>query len=270
MALSVRTLSGPGDAASFLSRRFIRIAPLLYLVTLVYLIQATAYGRTFEAGQLANGLTILPAFETAAQFDYALVPAWTLGFELAFYLLVALVVAVRMPWRLAGLIALLVSLPALPLVLPPALSPYSSPLMLEFAFGVAAYGLWSRNLISARWAVLAALAGMAMLVLPFAEMRAVRWGVPCGLLFTAALAWRPGAGPLAGVALWLGTISYSMYLSHVVVFDALAPLLRPHMDLGVMALTLAGAGLLAAWWLHDRVEAPLMRMGFKRKAALAG
>lgn len=267
MALSIQNMSGPTEAASFLSRRLFRIAPLLYVVTVIHLLLASAQGRMFDQAQVVNGFTILPAFETSARYDYALIPAWTLGFELAFYFLVALAVALPLRWRLSFLIGLLLVLPLAALPFPPALSPYNSFMMWEFALGVGAFGLWSRGVITTRRAALIAILALAMLVVPLHEARILKWGLPCGLLFTALLAWRPGRGYLTKVALWLGTISYSMYLCHVVVFDALAPLLVPLVGILLSAVILGGISIAVSWWLYSRVERPILHARFYSRAA---
>lgn len=266
MVHSVRRLSGPRDAAGFLGRRIWRIAPLLYIATLVHLLFGAAYGRQIDAAQVINVLTILPVMETPAGASHALVTAWTLGFELAFYLAVGLVVAAGINWRVTALAGILLTLVAVGQLPAPALRPYAAPLMIEFAFGMIGYALWSRGLVTGRLAAFLALAGGLLLVLPMSELRVLKWGVPCGLLFVAALAWKPGDGSLTRAGIWLGAISYSLYLCHVVVFDALGPLFSLFMPLPLLGITLGIAGLVVSWRVHDRVEVPLLRWKWRNRA----
>jgi len=99
------------------------------------------------------------------------------------------------------------------------------PLMSDFAIGVGLYELWTR----------------------FPAMA------------SRSLEWSPSSR--AGKAgLWLGAISYSLYLSHVVTFDALAPLLALVIPPFAMIPFLAVAGITIAWLFYEAVEAPLMRM----------
>lgn len=282
MSYSVRDLRGPDEAAIFLSRRLWRIAPLLYFVTIVQLLLILADRDPLGMPQLVNGFTILPVLEGSSPFDtYAVVPAWTLGYELAFYLLVALIVAIRTRWRLTILAGMVLTLPLLPLSWPSALSPFGNYLMFEFAFGVAAYGLWSRNLITPRLALAAGLAGLLLLALPLAgggiglsqnpigAPRVLLWGIPSGLLLVALLRWKPGTGGLTRLGSWLGAVSYSMYLIHTVAFDAIAPVFVSKFPLPIAMIGMAVVGIVATWWVHRVVESPLLAMRFYRRPTRA-
>jgi peptidoglycan/LPS O-acetylase OafA/YrhL len=220
----VRNLSGPHDAADFMARRIWRIVPLLYIVTAACVLGLLIRGQFIEPGRVLNGLTVIPLFPTIARYQFALIPAWSLAFEMSFYLMVTAAVALRLN-RIAMIL----------IVLPFTLR---FPLMAEFALGVFLYEVWT-------------------LFPTFAK---------------ASLEWSPSS-PLGKALLWLGTISYSLYLTHVVTFDALAPLLWPLGRTG-MALVMAPLAILVAALTYQCVEAPLQRMKPKRqlrgKAATGG
>lgn len=133
MAHSVRGLNGPGDAAGFMVRRYWRIAPLLYSLTLAGVALAVSQRIGADPARIVNSVTVLPLMQSPFKYQYVLPQAWTLGFEMAFYLMVAAVVALRVPRRLTVL-AIACCFAAVVNIR-----------MVEFAVGVGAYGLWTRG-----------------------------------------------------------------------------------------------------------------------------
>jgi len=251
MAHAMQNLAGKHDAAIFLARRIWRVAPLLYCLTVVHLIFQSLLGGRFDAAQIINCFTILPFMDTAQQYKYALIPVWTLGYELAFYIVMGTIVA----W---GLSAQWAFVPLLLMTLLPGDGPTGSPLMLEFLFGIAAFLLWSRGLAGgSRWWLIAA---SFTLALPIDDARAFAWGIPAALIIMSALGWQSSSGPVARAGSWLGTISYSLYLSHVVTFDAVAPAVAAVSPLALWGL-LPILGLVVAWLVFEAIEAPLWNYG---------
>lgn len=257
MAWSVRNLAGLEGASVFLARRIWRIAPLLYVMSTAWIAMAFLYSYHVDLARIVNCFTILPLMTSPAHYQYALIPAWTLGFEMTFYLIVAAVVASGAKHRPPILIAAACLLPLVAM----------GSLMIEFAFGVAAYWVWSKGLLRPIHAVPLLALAVAVFILAWGQAEVIAWGVPCALVFTAALLWEKPAAPL----LWLGNISYSLYLSHVLTFDALSPILWP-LGLPVMVAIMAPAGILVAWLVYEAIEAPLQRMKphERGKAAVGG
>lgn len=245
MAYSVRNFAGVGGASIFLARRIWRIAPLLYVVSTAYVLMAWAYGYALDAARIANCFTILPLSASPAHYQYALVPAWTLGFEMAFYLLVAAVLASGTRHRFPVLIGAVCLLPFVAM----------GSLMIEFGFGVAAYWIWSKDLLRPRHAAPLLTVAVVLFILAWGRAEVIAWGIPCALAFAAALSWQKPPEAL----LRLGNISYSLYLSHVLTFDALVPLLLP-VGLWVMVAVMAPVGIVIAWLVYEAIEAPLQRM----------
>jgi exopolysaccharide production protein ExoZ len=262
MAHSVRDLHGPLPAALFLVRRLRRVAPLLYVLTPVFLAVALVRGQSFDPARIINCFTILPVMPSPHQYQYALIPAWTLGYELAFYLIVAGVVALGIRWRLTTIAIVICAFP----FLVPA-GPFADTLMIEFAFGVGAYALWRRTAISPSAAVLALGAATLLFALPLGDSRFLAFGLPSALLFVAFLSWNP-SGILRKAGAWLGSISYSMYLSHTISFMLLAPAAALLPFAGAV-LMLGGGGVLMSWLIFEAAEAPLQRFRFRIGAAPA-
>jgi peptidoglycan/LPS O-acetylase OafA/YrhL len=246
----VRELSGPRDALIFIGRRIWRIAPLLYALTAAYVGVELLYGYSRDPAAILNCFTILPLFHSTSHYQYELIPAWTLGFEMTFYLIVAAVVAAGVTKRLPVLIVAVLLLPLLAL----------DAMMIEFAFGVAAYWVWSLGLVQRRHVAPLLIVAVVIFVAAWGTPRQIGWGIPAALAFSAALMWQPKTKWL----LWLGDISYSLYLSHVVTFDALAPLLSPFGALAMIA-PLAVSGLVIAWLVYEAVERPLLHMAIYRR-----
>jgi exopolysaccharide production protein ExoZ len=255
MAYSARNLTGSVDAYNFLIKRYWRIAPLLYVLTIFHVFFGTILGAHFDLARIINSFTILPVMQSKSEFQYALVPAWTLGYEMAFYSLIALTVAFKRS-------AVWATIPIIFLVLLKLNEPFGSLMMIEFIYGLVAYSLWSRGLLGGPIALLSLSA--FLLLFPPSDQRFIEWGVPAALMILAALSWKPGDGRILKSCRWLGTISYSLYLSHVVTFDALAPLVAPS---GAVAMTiiLSAAGMLIAWLVYNAIEAPFQRMGALKK-----
>ena len=265
MAHSTRSLTTAREATQFLVRRLWRIAPLLYVVASAHILWSFAFGRPPGLGAILNCFAILPVAEAAEGSAYALIPAWTLGFELAFYLLVAVAVTALDRWRLPVLILALLLLPQLPVPWPAAFAPYGDALMMEFAFGVGLWILWNRNLISRRFSIAAGLlaicaAAFTVPDMPEPDSRAFAWGIPAALAFAAMLALVPTNKGVGRALIWLGSASYSLYLCHVVVVDAAAPVLVPWLPLPIVGPLLGLLGLSATWWLHSRFELPLLSL----------
>lgn len=265
MMLSVRELGGAADARRFVLRRLWRVAPLLYALTAAIILFRLIYREPVELAQAANCLTIVSLLPTIAPDRCVLYPAWTLAFELTFYLAVAAVVAFNPRHRAAAVIAIVAALALVPSSWWGA-ARYGNGLMIEFAFGVIAFELWRRGHVSRRVSLASCAAAVLLLIFPVGDARVLAWGLPMGLAFIAALRWEVGGDRVSRALLWLGTISYSLYLGHLVVFDALTPLLRPFVpEVGLAAILLVAAVAICGL-IYKAIEEPLLRSPLYRHA----
>lgn len=243
MVYTTRHLTGkPRDAADFLLRRFARIWPLYALATVAWL---TVDHRGF--GWLSNwppfkalllSLSFQPVdLEKPLYFSASLPLGWTLNFEMYFYLVFGLcLLAGRLRWlALAGWILLtVVLLPAFKRDLtldvltnfrfPIAyLNLMTNPIILEFLAGVAIGWLYLQDWFVLRSpAVARHLAFLALCLAVWAGWSGVvdfhgptKWGAVAALMVLAlALAGKTVELVPPGVLVWLGTISFSLYLTH--------------------------------------------------------
>jgi exopolysaccharide production protein ExoZ len=194
---------------------------------------------------------------------------WTLNLEILFYGVFAATMLLP-PWRQVGVIAaLFCAAIALRVVMQPDASSvlffYTSPVLLEFVAGMVVALLaghlrrlppWTGVVLIATAIAAALVAGLAM-QLP----RTMALGGPATLLVMGAVVIDR---KLSARAAWplplLGDASYSLYLTHLMVLSAMAPLaltLPPWAG----AIALFAACLAIAVVAYLAVERPILRMG---------
>jgi exopolysaccharide production protein ExoZ len=289
------------DASQFMTRRLIRIVPIYWTSTLVLYLLVVALPRLFHTASsdpvlLVRSLAFLP---TASGLHAGVgIPhptlsgGWTLNYEMYFYALFALALAWSRPWAtllaVALLLAVLAAVQLTPLRESPVAYFYGHPIVLEFAYGIAAFHVVRR--VEARRRRVAA---------PRGEQIALVAGAVLGLgalafnheLFGVAPHWLISGIPAFVVVVcavllervhrvaitnrWVilaGDASYVMYLIHAyVVFGVLRLVLGDHrlaelpgqlMTLGLMAVSTAAAIAIYRWY-----EQPILRLLKRRLLA---
>ncbi|MCC2973882.1 acyltransferase [Massilia sp. IC2-476] len=243
MVYTTRHMAGtPADAVDFLVRRFARIWPLYALITVVWLtVNNLGPGWLRNPSQikaLMLSLSFQPVnLEKAPFFDPALPLGWTLNFEMYFYLVFGLCLLLGR-WRLLMLAGWIV----LTVILLPAvkrdlsfdiltnfhfslgyLNLMTNPIILEFLAGVGIGWLFLqewfrlRSQTVARHVVFLALcaAVWALWGGPANFHGPKQWGAVAALMVLAlALASKTVTLVPPAVLVWLGTISFSLYLTH--------------------------------------------------------
>jgi exopolysaccharide production protein ExoZ len=269
----------PMGPVTFLAARWRRIAPLYWSATLAVFAIAVLAPRLLQNTQgdlphLIASLLFLPLQRADGAMRPVVFVGWTLNFEMAFYVLFAGGLMLRR--RRLGVLATFAVLAAAVAwgqwARPqnPMLAFYTTPMVLEFGFGML-LGLAWPYLPRRRWPALAlgaaAVAAFALILAapglwPGGE-RMVVFGLPAVVIVAAALTLER-----SGLALrweWtrqLGNASYAIYLSHFFVTQAavlVAGKLQLHgplaaLFMGIVALAGAGAAGLA---LHYALERPL-------------
>jgi exopolysaccharide production protein ExoZ len=235
---------GGRDAIRFLAKRTARIWPV-YVVTTIVFVAATGTllaWFTTEAGLVGMGkaLVFYPINPTAPPF-FDSTPnevGWTLNYEMWFYVLFAasLLFGKRRWWALAALFG--VFLVAIPFVLgskPPSLHAYTnygmscgllnlaaSPLVWEFLAGVGIGLLYRSEIrIRSRW-LLATLAMSSVALVLLQQLSRVwsrhgltGWGPALILMALLLVLWnRESPLRVPRWLLWLGDVSFSLYLVH--------------------------------------------------------
>ena len=284
MVLTSRRLT----AGEFMSRRLIRIVPLYWLSTLVFLLAALFVpqreGQDHSIAAIVASLLFIPY----ARPDGAIQPlnpvGWTLNYEMFFYLLFALGLALGRSRVVRGVGAALVAVVALGLLYAPGVPAaatvlrfWADPIVLEFLAGMAVARLYLSGFrLGALPASLLAILAVATFVLaaaspePHGFGRLVVWGGPALLLLLAAVL--GPAPPLPRTVTLLGDASYSLYLFHLpvlLVFKQLGPRLAlPWQDaatpwlVGLAITTVAIVVALVAYLCFERPLTRLLRRRF--------
>ncbi|MEN5362603.1 acyltransferase family protein [Brevundimonas intermedia] len=280
IATTTRGQGGVQAAGAFLWRRFRRVAPIYWLLSLPILI-GMARGGTLSP-EVAVATFLFWPFSGLEMTFPALGPGWTLCFEMLFYAGFGLAMAggKRVGW---GLVAAYVAMLAAGLVVAaPVLRFWGAPIILEFLLGVGIASVWRtapRRLGSL--AVGLALVGFGLsLVVGYGGIddvralndpwnglrRVVIWGLPSALLVFGVVRMERvdvAPGRLERAAAFLGDASYSIYLVHVLVIRALGRLFESGMVAApgdaVVGLTVV-ASLAAGVVVHLWVERPVLRL----------
>jgi peptidoglycan/LPS O-acetylase OafA/YrhL len=215
----------PGGPTRFLTRRLIRIVPLYWLATTLYLVLAfaiPAFEKSYSLVSVIGSYLFIPLPRLDGVMQPVVGQGWTLNYEMFFYAVFA--ATVFAPRRIAVALAsavLITAVVAGKLLAPtsPTLAFWLDPIVLEFVFGMA-IGLAYREGVRLPQpvAILAILAGFLLfLVMPrYIDSRLISLGLPAAIVVAGAafgeFSLRSAAwGPLATV----GDASYAVYLFHL-------------------------------------------------------
>ena len=266
---------------TFLMRRFIRIAPLYYVMTFaVFAVALLApwllNSVRADAQHLVMSLAFLPHDDGTGGNQPILSLGWTLNYEIFFYVLVVIFAGLFRDRSLVSLAAFLVVLAfGGTLIHEPgtAVRFYTDPIILEFGFGIMLYRIVFRERQAQAsegiWWI--ALAASVMLIAASHDItqdkwRFLSWGIPATLLvaggihsFTRQVEWLKR----------LGDWSYSTYLVHIYLIQFAVKLVLPHAPSWAAhpfaaALILFPLIALASWFIHTRFELPVMAWGNAR------
>ncbi|MGO4327444.1 acyltransferase family protein [Cupriavidus sp. 2TAF22] len=294
--VAVLARTQPEPTLSFAIRRVCRLAPPYWFMSVLHALTL----NPVSPGLFAASLAFIPsAPQDAPYFGYpALYVGWSLNYEMAFYAVCALglmlagrrallvmaavfaVTTLALPWWRFGAVDLD---PAHAYPFASAwLSMIANPLVLEFALGCALAWLYARTrhrLTRGVATVLLALgvAGFsASLVLVEPEFSLGGRALPAGaLLFGAVAAEHAGVLRVPRMLVWLGELSYALYLTHPTVIEAVKRLM-PELAPGQMGWQLARFAIDAAlalglaMLLHRWVEQPAMAAGRRLARRFAG
>lgn len=283
---------GAREGVDFLKKRFLRINPIYYVATLVFMVMFCLFDKFFPVIAVLNGLRdtalMLPVLNAQKWLGPLLIVGWSLSYEWWFYVLFFVLILFRVKNK--ALLLLLV-IPAL-VVIGRLLHPhdfraifYTNPIMLEFLFGVIIYWLYRHVKVATGIAAALLILGLGGYVYnilhgfgDISELGSVTSGV--GSLKRVLLWGLPSAFILAGcifleakgvfAKLWnnrfgllVGDASYSIYLTHYTLFYILTQVYiqtgffwNPDLSIFVHMVLAVGAGIL----FYQKVERPLLKL----------
>lgn len=288
----------PGCQALFLRRRLIRIVPLYWLMSALYLatlvIQLRAIGKPLPTGgDIVAAFLFWPVDTFRDGFIRPFFTlGWTLNYEMAFYVCFAVALALPRAYAVAALAGFMAGLVALGAWLQPqgaALHFWSQAIVLEFVLGMAIAQAFLQGLRLPAWLRAAIVVAASSLlcrdfldaasqpegwITPNTLPRVLAWGLPAAMIVTAAvLGAKVQASPTAARrwGILLGDASYALYLAHPFVIV----LVRKAMLATGLLASLGGWAMVAvslaiscaiAIALHLWLEKPLTRWLTRRFA----
>ncbi|MGR5146678.1 acyltransferase family protein [Photobacterium alginatilyticum] len=213
--------------ARFLLSRFIRvIIPLWVAILLQYVVVGDYSGMD----NLVKSIFLIPS-QNSYYNDlvvYYLEPQWSLVFEVLFYSTLTLFISTSRTFLYSGLTLLCLCIPQLL-----GFEFYlSNPIILEFIFGIYSYkvfrdGALSESYIKSRYLIIAAVCFLLFSFLLKGQagqidsiLRVLTVGVTCFFIITLASSNVDLNKKIANsyVLMFLGNISYSLYLTHMIGF----------------------------------------------------
>ncbi len=237
-------------ALSFAMKRFFRIYPLLFVSLILFILFFDIEGHS-----LATSFVPLHADYEAKGPTYGFhlhSPVWTLTYEIAFYLLFmcALMLSQRYRKLIAALsiVALFLGLQfmvhgeigfsayqkadaSVNSLLQPLVAIFSSPMVIEFALGIALYVIYRalprlkpalRQRVAIPALIVAAVAALGLYLPFFYGHGPLNWGLPAFILLLALLVYEKQKGlPEIKSLVFLGNISFSLYLMHMIIIKLL-------------------------------------------------
>jgi exopolysaccharide production protein ExoZ len=289
---SARLFGRQGARAEFLRRRLVRIVPLYWLVTTLFLLLLGA--ATLKGGDPFPSVRAILSSYAFLPFDTygngRLFPVldlgWTLNYEMMFYALIAVFVSWPRGRALAAIGGAIVVLAALGAIVPGPSAPWfwTRPIVVDFGFGLAVGILVQRGVVlRPAVRILLAVAATALVLadplhtfngpigttVPNAWPRVLLAGLPISVVLAAALLGpQPPMPRMARPFTRIGDASYSLYLLHpfaLIVTEKLAQKLAPVREAPgwlLLFLTVAAALALALSsyrWIELPMTAALSR-----------
>ncbi|MGE3148563.1 MAG: acyltransferase family protein [Pseudorhodoplanes sp.] len=229
----------PHASGTFFARRLIRIVPIYWLFTTLYLLAAFAapqFGKDISPDFVLASYLFIPYPREDGGMQPLVGQGWSLNYEMLFYVIFAL--ALFAPRRIAIILACLV-VTAIGMVgfyidiANPLLRFWASEIVIEFAFGMLIGFAYLEGLRLPRWLGWTLMLTGVGLLLAGAPLHAAIGGriLPWGIPATIAVAGAALGNPSASGALWrwlivIGEASYALYLCHAIAIRGVLTVLR--------------------------------------------
>ncbi len=289
----VSTSGKPTSAGDFLAKRFSRVAPLYYLMTLLIfaiVLVAPSLMKSSSSDPIAllRSILFIPFYKSPDRIYPTYYLGWTLNYEFLFYAIFSAAIVVRRTgpvWLASAIVIALVAIGGMvngdDLRASAIAYAWTRPIMLDFVFGMligAAVPWISRTKLDPRLLYALLLIGIAGIVfagrlLPVpsgltpiapATDTVLRYGIPAAVIVFSAVALElAGRAWNSRILQMLGDASYSLYLTHFLIVAAVISACN-RLGLGVparvaVALVTVPVCLIVAHLCFRLVETPLNR-----------
>jgi len=274
----------------FFIKRLIRVIPLYWLVSLLFIVISLVFGRHNPIGHIVMSFVIFPFFNDP-HFDIpVLIQGWTISFELLFYMVITAAMKCSRRWYILITVlffsaCILFNYNHTRTAHNGLVNFFGNGIMLEFLMGMVT-GIVFLSPVSVKPIVtnifmFAGIAGLLMsvftgygiisqgigIVLGTSSLeRVLIWGVPSALL-VAGVALKEKSHPVFIHSFWIaiGNASFSIYLTHLIILPSLyvkcwvrwgvTDMIQPDLLLFIsLALAIMGGFL-----FYKMVEIPVLR-----------
>lgn len=221
-------MSKPKSATKFITDRIIRIAPMYWLYTVLFLVVTFNFttpftSNVYEINNFLSSLFFIPSTNPAGGFFPTLTVGWTLNFEMAFYVIFLVSILVKSKNIAAFLLISIVVLNSLSSI-GIANYFYSDAVIYEFSLGVI-IGYLHRNsdILISRTIIVPSILILAMFTMMCSadeNQRLIAWGIPSAIIVACCISINHKIR-VPKFILLLGDSSYSLYLVHKVILSAI-------------------------------------------------
>jgi len=214
----------PTGQWTFFQHRLVRIVPLYWVVTTIYIAIAAAapeFAKSYSVATILGSYFFIPVPRADGIVEPIVGQGWTLNYEMLFYVVFA--VAVAAPRRLA-VVATALFLLGLVFIgrlvegLPTAVAYWADPITIEFIFGMGIALAYRQGVRLPRLGATAlVVAGFILFALFPAggSLRSLVWGIPAALIVAGSV-FGPFSlsAPSWRIPIIIGNASYALYLVH--------------------------------------------------------
>lgn len=264
----------PHAVRIFLIKRIIRVVPLYWILSMVSAFLLFFFPHLFGAGKMlelhhaVSSFFFIPSRNTAGDVIPILSVGWTLNFEMYFYMVFSLFLFFPKRVFIPGITLFFIASISLHVLNPTNtyLVMITNPLLIEFLLGVYIGALYlNRRLIKPSYTLII-MCGMLffsnIFLHPPIEARMIYFGIPSALLLYVLISYENYKGdPLCGNKFsYMGTISYSLYLSHIFVYKFVIKahlLLFGAKAIDIMILFAILASIIGAILVYNFIEKPI-------------
>ncbi|MEP9377261.1 acyltransferase [Aquabacter sp. CN5-332] len=285
----VTTDQKAGYTLSFYRKRLVRIVPLYWIITSLFVFLMIFAPATVQSGRpetwhiIASYLFLPAQHPVFPTIEPVVIPGWTLNYEMFFYFVWGFILLLPNGLRASAISVLFAGLVLLGALFPPSnvmMTFYTSTIIIEFIFGVMV-GVWyikGRPVPTfAGWGLLiAGFAAMLSLNEVTSQSRFLLWGIPAALIVIGALILeKAGAVRKYPFFTLLGDASYSIYIVHGIALSAAGQIWR---RLGLVdlpgglllfAVCATVASVAAGVVVHFTIERPLLRLMTRKTPRVA-